>query len=106
MKNNMQFYKNNVCLRINRVLVVIYVSIFVLVYYGLYRKYKVDSTNKQPQILRFNDDNNSLYIMIKPLDPDEVPGNTSIFFIETSRRPEKITNLTVRQACSIESAAR
>lgn len=43
-------------------------------------------------------------IRIENLEPDEVPGNQSIFFIETSRRTA--VQFTTRQACSVESAAR
>lgn len=43
-------------------------------------------------------------IRIEKLDPDTVPRNRSIFFIETNRRD--VVELTPRQACSVESAAR
>lgn len=41
----------------------------------------------------------------KLLDPDEVPRNRSIFFVETNRTATA-HQLTLRQACSVESAAR
>lgn len=43
-------------------------------------------------------------IRIDSLDPDLVPRNRSIFFIETNK--SGLVKLTPRQTCSIESAAR
>lgn len=43
-------------------------------------------------------------VRVPDLDPAEVPVNRSLFFVETNRRPA--VPLTVRQACSVESAAR
>lgn len=47
---------------------------------------------------------NGLNIHIKPLDDAIVPRNSSIFFIESHTGPAG--SLTIRQGCSIESAAR
>lgn len=51
-----------------------------------------------------NVDSSDACARIVPLDPAEVPGNRSIFFIETTRKTA--VELTARQACSVESAAR
>lgn len=43
-------------------------------------------------------------VRIDLLDPGEVPVGRSMFFIETNR--DAAAELTTRQACSVESAAR
>lgn len=88
------------------VLAIICFYVVAFVYFSLDVNRDFYSTMKRSRLEMTGkiDVENSACIRIEPLDQDEVPGNRSIFFIETTRRTA--VEFTARQACSVESAAR
>lgn len=88
------------------IFVVIFFNVIAIAYFSIDVSNDLAKRHVQQVTAEVNKpkDDSITCIRIKHLEPDEVPGNRSIFFIETNK--QTAVQFSTRQACSVESAAR
>lgn len=101
----------NIFSRISIVLMLVYLIAIMFVFFVVIQSrvklqipQKTDTEANIKNRLKIYYGDHGLSFQIKPLDYAIVPGNSSIFFIES--HTGQAGRLSIRQMCSVESAAR